>query len=79
MFCCRTAPTAVSKASVINHVGASDWGDDSIDALASSSFVELKAVSAASVPGTWVCLLRGEREEAVHSGEGNGGKNSRVQ
>ena len=48
MYCWRTAPTAESDASVMRHVGASGLGYERSEALASASFVALKAAKALS-------------------------------
>jgi len=49
LLCCwRTAPTAVSDASVIRQVGASGVGYERSEALARASFVALKEARAAS-------------------------------
>ena len=52
MYCCKTAPTAVSDASVMRQVGASESGYDRREALARASFVALKAARAESVQVT---------------------------
>ena len=49
LYCCKTAPTAVSDASVMRQVGASAVGYERRVALANASFVSLKAVRAASL------------------------------
>ncbi len=49
MHCCRTAPTAISEASVIILVGASGVGWTRRDASARALFTLLKAVIVSSV------------------------------
>ena len=56
MNCCKTAPTAVSDASVMRDVGASRWGYDRRVTCARASFVALKAVIALSVQ-TSICVF----------------------
>ena len=51
MCCCNTAPTAVSEASVIRHVGASRV------AFARASLVALKAARVSSVQGSCSVLV----------------------
>ena len=51
MCCCNTAPTAVSEASVIRHVGASSLGYERRVAFARVSLVALKAARVSSVQG----------------------------
>ena len=60
MCCCKTAPTAVSDASVMRRVGASRWGYDRRVALAKASFAAWNAASAVSVQMT-VCLAESRR------------------
>ena len=49
---CETAPTAVSDASVMRQVGASESGYDRKEALARASFVPMKAARAESIQVT---------------------------
>lgn len=59
--CCRTAPTAVSEASVIRQVGASGVGYAKREALANASLVALKEAVASSVQvSDWDLPLRSE-------------------
>ena len=48
-YCCKTAPTAVSDASVIKCVGASALGKERRGAFAKASFVALKAARAVTL------------------------------
>ena len=56
--CCRTAPTAVSEASVMMQVGAPSSGCTSRVAIATASLTLVRASVAASFQGrVLVCLL----------------------
>ena len=63
MYCCSTAPTAMSDASVIRQVGASGTGWTRSDASASVYLISEKAVTAVSdqfrvSEGCGLCLRR---------------------
>ena len=72
MSCWRTAPTAVSEASVTMQVGASGMGCTKSDASARASLILVRADSAAGdqFKGAWLCcaeesiLLGGTRMAA---------------
>ena len=49
LYCCKTAPTAVSDASVMRQVGPLAVEYEKRVALANASFVSLKTVKAASL------------------------------
>ena len=51
-MCCKTASTAVSDASVMRQVGASESGYDRREALVRASFMAMKAARAESVQVT---------------------------
>ena len=52
MYCCKTAFTAVSDASIMRQVGTSKSGYDRREALQKASFVVIKAARVESVQMT---------------------------